>query len=230
MKISLKRSLQILVSMLLLTFVTGAYAIDKWAGTTSGGKVINSYGECYQTSGGSQKACSNDADGDGVPDDQDKCPDTPEGVKVDEVGCPLDTDGDGVPDYMDKCPQTPAGATVDEVGCMLQLILNNIEFVVDSATLTAEARATLDQVADAIKARPDVASMSVIGHTDSTGSEAYNKRLSEQRANAVAAYLRSVGAKSRFITSGSGELQPIADNSTEEGRARNRRVELNVLK
>jgi OOP family OmpA-OmpF porin len=165
-----------------------------------------------------------------VPDDQDKCPDTPEGVKVDEVGCPLDTDGDGVPDYMDKCPQTPPGATVDEVGCMLQLILNNIEFVVDSATLTPEARASLDQVADAIKSRPDVASMSVIGHTDSTGSEGYNQRLSEQRADAVAAYLRSAGAKSRFVTSGSGELQPVADNSTEEGRARNRRVELNVLK
>lgn len=163
MKTSLKQSLQIIVSVFLLTFVAGAHAIDKWAITDYGGKVVDSSGECVQTIGGTQVACSNDADGDGVPDDQDKCPDTPEGVKVDEVGCPLDTDGDGVPDYMDKCPQTPPGATVDEVGCMLQLILNNIEFMVDSATLTAEARATLDQVADAIKARPDVASMSVIG-------------------------------------------------------------------
>ena len=230
MKTPLKHSLQILVSILLLTFVAGAQAIDKWAITDYGGKVVDSSGECVQTIGGTQVACSNDSDGDGVPDDQDKCPDTPEGVKVDEVGCPLDTDGDGVPDYMDKCPQTPPGATVDEVGCMLQLILNNIEFVVDSATLTAEARASLDQVADAIKARPDVASMSVIGHTDSTGSEGYNQKLSEQRADAVAAYLRSSGAKSRFVTSGSGEKQPIADNSTEEGRARNRRVELNVMK
>jgi OOP family OmpA-OmpF porin len=230
MKTSLRHSLQIVVSVFLLTFVAGAHAIDKWATTDYKGKVIDSSGECVQTIGGSQASCSNDSDGDGVPDDQDKCPDTPEGVKVDEVGCPLDTDGDGVPDYMDKCPQTPPGATVDEVGCMLQLVLNNIEFVVDSATLTAEARASLDQVADAIKARPDVVSMSVIGHTDSTGSEGYNQKLSEQRANAVAAYLRSAGAKSRFVTSGSGELQPIADNSTEEGRARNRRVELNVMK
>jgi OOP family OmpA-OmpF porin len=229
MKTPLKLSLQKLISILLLTFAVGVHAIDKWAGTTSGGKVVNSYGECYETVGGSQKACSNDSDGDGVPDDMDKCPDTPKDVKVDADGCPLDTDGDGVPDYMDKCPQTPPGATVDEVGCMKQLVLNNIEFVVDSSNLTMEAKSTLDQVAEAIMARPDIKGMSVIGHTDNTGSDAYNQRLSEKRANAVADYLRGSGVSSRFVTSGSGEKQPIADNATEEGRSRNRRVELNVM-
>lgn len=61
-----------------------------------------------------------DADGDGVPDYRDKCPDTPKGVAVDEHGCPLDSDGDGVPDYLDKCPDTPQGAKVDEHGCEIK--------------------------------------------------------------------------------------------------------------
>ncbi|MEW6489505.1 MAG: OmpA family protein [Thermodesulfobacteriota bacterium] len=60
-----------------------------------------------------------DSDGDGVPDDRDKCPDTPAGVTVDADGCPLDSDGDGVPDYLDKCPGTPAGVKVDASGCPL---------------------------------------------------------------------------------------------------------------
>jgi OmpA-OmpF porin, OOP family len=60
-----------------------------------------------------------DADGDGVSDKLDKCPDTPKGVKVDAFGCPIDTDGDGVPDYLDKCPNTPVGAAVDASGCPL---------------------------------------------------------------------------------------------------------------
>ncbi|MDR3627741.1 MAG: OmpA family protein [Ignavibacteriaceae bacterium] len=60
-----------------------------------------------------------DSDGDGVPDNIDKCPNTPHGVKVDDFGCPLDADGDGVPDYLDKCPNTPAGVKVDVNGCPL---------------------------------------------------------------------------------------------------------------
>jgi OOP family OmpA-OmpF porin len=61
--------------------------------------------------------CPLDSDGDGVPDYLDKCPDTPKGVKVDKDGCPLDSDGDGVPDYLDKCPDTPKGVKVDKDGC-----------------------------------------------------------------------------------------------------------------
>ncbi len=60
-----------------------------------------------------------DSDGDGVPDDMDKCPNTPKGVAVDSTGCPLDSDGDGVPDYLDKCPDTPKGVAVDSTGCPL---------------------------------------------------------------------------------------------------------------
>ena len=66
-----------------------------------------------------ERGCPLDSDGDGVPDYKDKCPDTPKGVKVDEKGCALDSDGDGVPDYKDKCPDTPKGVKVDEKGCPL---------------------------------------------------------------------------------------------------------------
>jgi OmpA-OmpF porin, OOP family len=230
MKRSLKLSLELVVSVALLIFAIEASAIDNWATAGTGGKVVNSYGECYQALGGSQAACQNDTDGDGVTDDLDQCPDTPKDVQVDAVGCPLDSDGDGVADYQDQCPQTPPGATVDQVGCMKQLILNNVEFMVDSSELTMDAKASLDLVADSLRGRPDVKSVSVIGYTDSTGSEAYNQKLSEKRAAAVAAYLRRSGLSCRFVSSGRGESQPVADNMTEEGRAKNRRVELNVIK
>ena len=230
MKTSIKLSLQTLVSILLLVFAVGANAVDKWVTSGTGGRVLNSYEDCVQALGGSTVICQKDADGDGVTDDLDKCPDTPQGVQVDTEGCPLDTDGDGVADYLDKCPQTPQGATVDQVGCMEQLILNNVEFVVDSSELTMDAKASLDRVADALRGRPDVKSMSVTGHTDSTGSDGYNQKLSERRAAAVADYLRRTGVGSRFTSSGRGESQPISDNTSEQGRARNRRVELNVIK
>jgi len=230
MKASPKLLLQVMASVLLLALAMGVSAAERWVTSGSGGRVINSYEDCVKALDGSTLICQNDSDGDGVTDDIDKCPDTPKGVAVDAEGCPLDTDGDGVPDHLDKCPQTPRGATVDEVGCMQQLILNNVEFVVNSSELTAGSKASLDQVADALRGRPDVKSMSVIGHTDSTGSDVYNQRLSERRAAAVADYLRRSGTSNRFISSGRGESQPISDNESEEGRARNRRVELNVIR
>jgi len=230
MKASTRLSLQAMAMVFLLAMAMGVSAAERWVTSGTGGRVVSSYDECVQAMDGSTLICQNDSDGDGVTDDLDKCPDTPKGVSVDAEGCPLDTDGDGVPDHQDKCPQTPQGATVDEVGCMKQLILNNVEFVVDSSNLTANARASLNQVADALRGRPDVKSLSVIGHTDNTGSEAYNLRLSERRAAAVAEYLRSSGVSSRFVSSGQGESQPITENETEEGRARNRRVELNVVR
>ncbi len=230
MKASLRLTLQVMAAALLLAMAMGVSAAERWVTSGSGGRVVNSYDECVQALDGSTLICQNDSDGDGVTDDIDKCPDTPEGVQVDAEGCPLDTDGDGVPDYQDKCPQTPKGATVDEVGCMKQLILNNVEFEVDSTVLKPGAQGSLNQVADALRGRPDVNRMSVIGHTDSTGSDAYNLRLSKRRAAAVADYLKQAGVQINLVYSGSGESQPIADNSTEEGRAMNRRVELNVIK
>ena len=168
-----------------------------------------------------------DQDGDGVRDSSDKCPFTPAGVAVDSDGCALDSDGDGVPDYLDQCPDTPKGSVVDTEGCPRLLVkLQDVNFAFDSAVLTDEAKSILDAAISSINANPSD-NISVEGHTDSTGSDAYNSQLSQRRARAVADYLAAHGvAASRLHAVGKGEAYPIASNDTSEGRRQNRRVEV----
>jgi OmpA-OmpF porin, OOP family len=168
-----------------------------------------------------------DQDRDGVKDSNDKCPFTPEGVAVDNDGCALDSDGDGVPDYLDKCPETPLGAVVDTDGCSRTLVrLQDVHFAFDSAQLTSEAKSILDAAVPVINGNPSD-TISVEGHTDSTGSDAYNSQLSQRRARAVAEYLAAHGvSSSRLRPVGMGESHPVASNDTREGRALNRRVEV----
>ena len=221
---------------LLLTAAGNVSALDLYSQSGSKGKVINSYGECWGTVGGSSDICGSepmaaapvDSDGDGVYDDKDQCPNTPKGAPVDAKGCPLDTDGDGVFDYMDKCPNTPAGTIVDASGCMKALVLHDVTFELDSANLTDQAKQILTPVANSLKARPDIKALTVTGHTDSTGSESYNQTLSENRAAAVATYLKDSGVPASLSSNGMGESSPIAGNDTACGRAANRRVELSV--
>lgn len=168
-----------------------------------------------------------DQDRDGVSDRDDLCPFTPEGVAVDSDGCALDSDGDGVPDYLDKCPDTPLGSVVDTDGCPRVLVtLRDVHFAFDSAQLTAEAKSILRDAVAAINASPSDR-ITIEGHTDSTGSDAYNSQLSQRRARSVAEYLVSQGVSgSRLNTVGKGESSPIASNDTREGRALNRRVQI----
>jgi OOP family OmpA-OmpF porin len=194
--------------------------------------VVDSKDQCPGTAAGvkvDDKGCALDSDGDGVADSSDKCPNTPAGAKVDANGCELDSDGDGVVDSKDDCPNTPAGATVTDAGCAVQIVLQNVLFELNSDKVSGEYAPTLNHIADSLKARPDIKSIEVIGHTDSTGSAAYNQTLSERRAKAVADYLAAQGvSEALFTTKGMGESSPIADNGTAEGRAQNRRVELRV--
>ncbi|MGH8119322.1 MAG: OmpA family protein [Gammaproteobacteria bacterium] len=168
-----------------------------------------------------------DQDGDGVRDSVDRCPFTPAGVAVDSNGCELDTDGDGVPDYRDQCPDTPKGAIVDTEGCSRVLArLQDVHFAFDSAELTNEAKSVLDAAVATINSNPSD-TISVEGHTDSTGSDAYNSQLSQRRARSVADYLASRGVSaSRLQAVGKGESYPVASNDTSEGRSQNRRVEI----
>ena len=170
---------------------------------------------------------ADDQDYDGVKDGAYKCPFTPEGVAVNSDGCPPDSDGDGVPDYLDKCPGTPLGVVVDTDGCSrLLATLQDVHFGFDSTQLTSEARSILDAAVPAINANPSD-SISIEGHTDSTGSDAYNSQLSQRRARAVAEYLAAHGVTAaRLNAVGKGESHPIAGNDTPEGRAQNRRVEV----
>lgn len=169
-----------------------------------------------------------DSDGDGVSDQDDRCPNTPAGAKVDMYGCELDSDGDGVVDSKDQCPNTRAGAVVDEVGCEVEVVieLQGVHFDFDKASLRDESFAILDAAVSTLSTHGKIA-VEVAGHTDSKGSDAYNQGLSERRAAVVKDYLVSKGISADRLTSkGYGESNPVADNATEEGRAKNRRTEL----
>jgi len=109
------------------------------------------------------------------------------------------------------------------------IILNmpgNITFATDSSNISADFYQVLDSVALVIK-EFEKTYVDVIGHTDNTGSEAYNQKLSEARASSVARYLESQGVlPARIVSSGAGESSPIASNATAQGRSLNRRVEI----
>jgi OmpA-OmpF porin, OOP family len=110
-------------------------------------------------------------------------------------------------------------------------IMDKVQFETGKADLKAVSHALLDEVAKMLKDNPQVEVISVEGHTDSTGSPEFNRKLSQQRAESVAKYLASKGVKSgRMEPKGFGPDRPIADNETDPGREANRRVEFNILK
>ncbi|WP_271411316.1 OmpA family protein [Pseudomonas sp. Q1-7] len=156
-----------------------------------------------------------------------------------------DEDGDGVLDSRDKCPGTPRGTQVDADGCPIKeepmveevvvvehetIVVRDLLFAFDSSKLDAADEAVLDDVAARLKSEAPDAKLTITGHTDSVGSDAYNQKLSERRAHAVADYLMRSGIPASNIVSvgGAGESQPVADNSTKDGRAMNRRVEIQI--
>ena len=144
--------------------------------------------------------------------------------------------GAGVGYYMDeqekKLREQTAGSGIDVTRDGDNLILNmpsNVTFAVDSSAISPAFQATLGEVANTLS-RYEKSYVDVLGHTDSTGSDAYNQSLSERRAESVANFLANSGVqRARLATKGYGESQPIASNSTEEGRAGNRRVEIKIV-
>ncbi|MBD3730034.1 MAG: OmpA family protein [Sphingomonadales bacterium] len=118
---------------------------------------------------------------------------------------------------------------VDDGSAILLNLPDGVTFDVGSYTLKPSFRNTLDAVADSLMKYPN-SLVDVYGHTDSTGSYDFNQKLSEQRAQAVANYLISRGVSSaRIRWQGFGETMPVADNTTEAGRAKNRRVEIKII-
>ncbi len=188
--------------------------------------------------------CPLDSDGDGVPDYKDKCPNTPAGVQVDSEGCPIDSDHDGVPDYKDKCPDTPAGVKVDSTGCPVKVeikeerkaevpqeqskvtLSSGATFAFGKSELLPSAFPELDELIRVMKEYPN-SRWEIAGYTDNIGSDNINKKVSLARANAVMEYLISRGINIRRLkVAGFGKANPAASNATEEGRAKNRRVEI----
>ncbi|GFE75815.1 MULTISPECIES: OmpA family protein [Novosphingobium] len=121
-----------------------------------------------------------------------------------------------------------SGIDVSQEGDGILLNLPDVTFAVDSTEISPSFQASLDSVAQSMVKYPD-SLVDVYGHTDSTGSDAYNLDLSKRRADSVARYLISRGVSSaRIQTQGMGKNYPVADNTTAEGRAKNRRVEIKI--
>ncbi|MGA9422147.1 MAG: OmpA family protein [Rhodanobacteraceae bacterium] len=155
----------------------------------------------------------------------------------------LDDDNDGVNNCDDRCADTPAGTVVGPDGCPQKVVidLRGVNFKFDRPkpsehniepslqVPTADSVAILDQAIDALNRYPQI-KVELDGHTDSIGTDAYNQKLSERRAQIVYDYLTAHGVDASRITAvkGFGETMPIDTNKTKEGRARNRRTELKV--
>ena len=106
-----------------------------------------------------------------------------------------------------------------------------VQFETDSAVLLDRSRALLDEVVQALTDHPEVTKVEIDGHTDSVASKTHNMKLSQERVASVKAYLIGKGIDARRLTTkGFGETKPVASNKTEEGRAKNRRVEFRIVK
>jgi len=143
----------------------------------------------------------------------------------------MDSDGDGVSDSLDRCPGTPPGTKVDANGCPeILLTLTGVNFKFDSAELEPSAEQMLAHAVQTLNEAPAV-NARVEGHTDSVGTDAYNLDLSQRRADSVREYLIARGIPAtRLTTAGKGEAEPVAPNTTAEGRFQNRRVEFRVVR
>ncbi len=175
-----------------------------------------------------------DTDGDTIIDTADRCPETPLGAAIDSMGCALDTDKDGIIDYFDKCQSTEVGLKVDDKGCPKVLeediTLNlNVNFDSGSSVVNARYFREISKAANFLEEYPNT-TVIIEGHTDTRGSAAANKTLSQKRANAVAKVLINIFKVSsdRVSSRGYGEERPIADESTQIGLLKNRRVVANI--
>ncbi|MGN6108933.1 MAG: DUF4215 domain-containing protein [Kofleriaceae bacterium] len=177
-----------------------------------------------------------DNDGDGVVDASDRCRD--EAGPVENGGCPdSDRDGDGVVDRLDNCPDEKG--TAKNHGCKTKqlvvfdgskiALLDVVYFKLNKAIIEQRSNRLLNNVAAVLKAHPEVTKVTVEGHTDAQGDDAYNLDLSQRRAQAVVDFLVKVGIPAdKLVPIGYGETRPIGDNKTKAGRAANRRVEFKL--
>ncbi len=194
-----------------------------------------------------------DNDNDGIADSLDKCKNEPEDMDSfeDEDGCPEDdNDKDGIVDSKDSCPDKaetlneykdldgcPDSKPVEKVKIekiikeeMGNIPVDIINFKLGSAELTDTSKTIVTTLAEFMKKWPDV-KIEVQGHTDNSGPAAYNKAVSQQRADAVMKALVENGIdKMRLTAVGYGQEKPLVSNDTREGRIKNRRVEVEIMK
>lgn len=197
-------------------------AVEGYVGAQGGSVWKSGSGECVRTRFQDTKEYREECGYELVVEKAAVVESTPEGTAVTVGGAAGVVKGDKV--------VARSGVIIEQV------IVNNVQFAFDSDELSPEYRAALDEASDALKPhrqllRGGLAMLNVIGYTDSVGSAEYNQKLSERRAQTVADYLvKQDPTRISFIhPMGKGEQDPIASNDTEEGRARNRRVVLQVI-
>jgi outer membrane protein OmpA-like peptidoglycan-associated protein len=197
--------------------------------------IEDSADKCPEVPGLAQFQGCPDTDKDGFEDSVDACPTEPGIAEL--KGCPAkDTDGDTLPDHRDNCPTEPG--PVDNQGCPVQEkqivaiqkdrieIQDKVYFDSGKAKIQRRSFKLLDQVAKVILEHPELEKVWIEGHTDERGNNEYNSELSQRRAEAVRDYLVKKGvAPQRLEPKGMGRSMPVAPNTTEKGRAANRRVE-----
>ncbi len=188
------------------------------------------------------RGCPSDADGDGVLDGLDRCAQTPSGADIDRLGCPIDPDHDGVPDGIDRCPGTRHATPVDADGCdatpkadpifatgQTSIVLGGVTFETNGVQIAPDSATQLSHLAHYLRDWPEIV-IEIRAYTDAPGGRGLNQDLSERRAEVVKAYLEAKGIDAaRLKARGMGERSPIADNSTPDGRAKNRRIEIVLL-
>ncbi|MBU2950117.1 OmpA family protein [Tamlana agarivorans] len=204
--------------------------------------VLDNEDACPNEAGPKEnKGCPwGDSDADGVLDNVDACPNM--AGTLENKGCPWgDADNDGVLDNVDQCPKvagtieydgcpSPAPKVTEAVLKTLNAYAKTILFNNGKATLKDSSKAVLDNIVGVLKDYPN-SHFSINGHTDSSGSDTLNQKLSENRASAVMTYLIENGiSSSRLSHKGFGESNPIDDNTTKEGRRNNRRVEVVLVR
>lgn len=212
---------------------------------TDGDGVTNDIDLCPDKAGKTENKGCPDTDVDGVVDNLDKCPDQPGMAKLD--GCP-DRDLDGVADKDDNCPDQygdplnlgcPLVKVVDTVKAVqldaedqdiLKRAFDNLIFASGKSVVTESSKAAMGELASVLVKHPDY-KITISGHTDNVGKPSANLKLSLDRAMEVKRYLASKGvATSHIKAEGFGDKRPVAENESEEGRQKNRRVELKITK
>jgi len=170
-----------------------------------------------------------DKDKDGVEDAKDRCPDTPFGMKVNNHGCEVDSDDDGVFDSKDNCPNTSKEFMVDDSGCPT-IKMPKIQFENDNFTITDKLLNELKEFAEFLKQNPSF-QVVMYGYTDNSKEKGLQKKLSQKKVQAVVDALIKLGISAVKLTAiGMGDLDPIADNNTTQGRAKNNRIDIVLLR
>jgi len=200
--------------------------------------VADKNDECPDVKGGLNTRGCPDRDNDGVPDKFDNCPDVP--GSFNNRGCPWqDTDKDGVIDKDDKCPNQIG--PIENQGCPYPKLTQSEEKIIDAFAetilfdlgkfdLKESSKATLDRIVSIMKTYKSER-FHIAGHTDNTFTSDFNQVLSQNRAIAVRNYFISKGIDATRLTAkGYGETKPVQSNDTEEGRAKNRRVAIILIK